>query len=221
MCVRCKKTHLKRFLKIPYYKWTKFQKYAKIKWIMDFGVLFSEVWEWQWIQTKFTQNHSNIYSTDGYNKSRIYAGFRPLRSEKPNAYWPWHLKLVQLQKAENGDTIAVIDTSIGQIKAVLYPQYSQCCQNLDWPRKWRLLQQYLCLSLRKWYLLLVGSPNKDGTLPDNYDKSKTYQTWTESESLAFQRRYLLLWIQTIDDKAGLAVAQAAALITSEAATALF
>lgn len=83
------------------------------------------------------------------------------------------LKLVQLQKPENGDTIAVIDTSIGQIKAVLYPQYSpNAVKNfIDLANSGYYDNTYVFHSENGIYSA-AGSPNKDGTLPDNYDKSK-------------------------------------------------
>lgn len=82
------------------------------------------------------------------------------------------MELVQLEAPEDGDPIAVIETSLGEIRIVLYPEYSpNAVQNfIDLAESGYYDNTYVFHSESGAYSA-AGAKNKDGTMPDNYDKS--------------------------------------------------
>ncbi len=83
------------------------------------------------------------------------------------------IELVQLEEPEDGDTIAIIDTSLGEIRAVLYPEYSpNAVQNfIELAESGYYDNTYVFHSDSGVYAA-AGSKNKDGTMPDGYDTSR-------------------------------------------------
>lgn len=82
------------------------------------------------------------------------------------------MELVQLEEPKDGDPIAVINTSLGEIKAVLYPEYSpNAVENfIELAESGYYDDTYVFHSEAGAYAS-AGSKLKDGTMPEGYDKS--------------------------------------------------
>lgn len=82
------------------------------------------------------------------------------------------IELVQLEAPEDGDTIAVIETSLGEIRAVLYPEYSpNAVRNfIELAESGYYDNTYVFQSESGAYSA-AGAKLKDGTMPDGYDTS--------------------------------------------------
>lgn len=82
------------------------------------------------------------------------------------------MELVQLNEPKADDTVAVIDTSLGEVKAVLYPQYApNAVKNfIDLAESGYYDNTYVFHSENGLYSA-AGSPDKSGILPDGYNKS--------------------------------------------------
>lgn len=82
------------------------------------------------------------------------------------------MELVQLDEPKEGDPTAVVDTTLGEFRFVLYPQYAPNSVNnfIELAEKGYYDNTYVFHSEGGAYSG-IGSPNKDGTLPDGYDKS--------------------------------------------------
>lgn len=83
------------------------------------------------------------------------------------------MELVQLEEPSDGDPIAIVETSLGEIRFVLYPQYSPEAVNnfTELAESGHYDNTYVFHSESNAYAG-VGAPNKDGTMPDGYDKSR-------------------------------------------------
>ena len=83
------------------------------------------------------------------------------------------MELVQLEEPKNDDTVAVIDTSLGEIKFVLYPQYApNAVQNfIELAESGYYDNTYVFHSENGLYSA-AGAPEKNGDLPENFDKSR-------------------------------------------------
>lgn len=80
------------------------------------------------------------------------------------------LDLVQLKKPKKGDTVAVIKTSAGSFKAVLYPEYApKTVENFTNLAKSGYYNDTYIYNIEKGVLFNAGAPNKSGSL----DKSKS------------------------------------------------
>lgn len=86
---------------------------------------------------------------------------------------PDSMKLVQLEPPKTGDPIAVVNTTIGEFRFVLYPQYSpEAVKNfVDLANSGYYDNTYVFNS-ESGAFSAAGSKNKNGTMPENYDKSK-------------------------------------------------
>lgn len=83
------------------------------------------------------------------------------------------LQLVQLEEPEEGDPIAVIETSLGQMRMVLYPEYAPAsvANFIELAESGYYDDTYVFHSEDGVYSAM-GSKLKKGTMPDGYDKSK-------------------------------------------------
>ena len=83
------------------------------------------------------------------------------------------IEFVQFEEPEEGDTIATIKTTLGDIKAVLYPQYSpNAVQNFIELAESGYYDNTYVFHSEKGIYTAMGCPKKDGTLPDGYDESR-------------------------------------------------
>lgn len=83
------------------------------------------------------------------------------------------IEFVQFDEPQNGDTIAVIETTLGDIRAVLYPEYSpNAVQNFIELAESGYYDNTYVFHAEEGIYSAVGCPQKDGTLPDGYDKSR-------------------------------------------------
>lgn len=81
---------------------------------------------------------------------------------------PETMELVQLEAPEEGDTVAIVDTTIGEYRFVLYPEYSP-----------NAVENFIALANEGYYnntyvfhsesgaYSAAGAPNKDGSAKDN------------------------------------------------------
>lgn len=83
------------------------------------------------------------------------------------------LELVQLEEPEDGDPIAVIDTSLGEIRTVLYPEYApNTVANFTELAESGYYDNTYVFHSEKGVYSAAGCPNKNGDLPDDFDKSR-------------------------------------------------
>lgn len=83
------------------------------------------------------------------------------------------MELIQLEDPKDGDPIAIVDTSLGEFRFVLYPDRSpNVVQNfIELAESGYYDNSYVFHSEEGVYAG-IGSPNKDGTMGDDYDKSR-------------------------------------------------
>lgn len=81
-----------------------------------------------------------------------------------------NVKLVQLEKPEENAPIAIIQTNYGEMRAVLYPQYAPETVNnfISLAQKGYYDGTYV-FGVQKDTFFMAGTPNKDGSLNDDYD----------------------------------------------------
>lgn len=81
------------------------------------------------------------------------------------------IELVQLNEPDDDDTVAVIKTSLGEIKAVLYPEYAPNTVNnfIQLAQSGYYDNTYVFRTNENVYFA-AGSPNQDGSLNDGYNK---------------------------------------------------
>ena len=83
------------------------------------------------------------------------------------------IEFVQFEEPKENDTIATIKTTLGDIKAVLYPQYSpNAVQNFIELAESGYYNNTYVFHSEKGIYTAMGSPLKDGTLPEGYDESR-------------------------------------------------
>lgn len=82
------------------------------------------------------------------------------------------VELVQLDEINDGAPIAVVDTSLGEIRFVLYPEYSpNAVENFIKLAESGTYNNTYVFHSESGAYSAAGSPNKDGTLGDDYDKN--------------------------------------------------
>lgn len=83
------------------------------------------------------------------------------------------MELVQLQEIEDGKPIAVINTSLGEVRAVLYPEYApEAVKNFTELAQNGYYNNTYVFHSEKGVYSAGGCPNKDGSLSEGFDKSK-------------------------------------------------
>ena len=83
------------------------------------------------------------------------------------------MELVQLEAPEDGDPIAVINTSLGEIRMVLYPEYSpNAVKNFTELAESGYYDNTYVFHSEEGVYSAAGAKNKDGTMPEGYDKSR-------------------------------------------------
>ena len=96
--------------------------------------------------------------------------------EKNNQYVDIDLssiKLVQLEEPKDGDPIAVVNTTLGEFRFVLYPQYSpNAVKNFTELADSGYYDNTYVFNSESGAYSAAGCPQKNGELPEGYDKSK-------------------------------------------------
>ncbi|MGN1480993.1 peptidylprolyl isomerase [Porcipelethomonas sp.] len=83
------------------------------------------------------------------------------------------LELVQKEQPEDGDPIAVIKTSLGDIKAVLYPEYApNAVENFTELAESGYYDNTYVFQSEPGVYFSAGSPNKNGDLNDDMDPER-------------------------------------------------
>jgi peptidyl-prolyl cis-trans isomerase B (cyclophilin B) len=82
-----------------------------------------------------------------------------------------NLELVQTEPPEDGDPIAIIKTSLGDIKAVLYPEYApNAVENFTELAQSGYYDNTYVFQSEPGVYFGAGSPNKNGELGDDYNE---------------------------------------------------
>lgn len=83
------------------------------------------------------------------------------------------IELVQLDPPKDGDPIAVVETSLGEVRFVLYPQYSpNAVKNFTELAQSGYYDNTYVFHSESGAYSALGSTNRDGTLADGYDKER-------------------------------------------------
>jgi peptidyl-prolyl cis-trans isomerase B (cyclophilin B) len=83
------------------------------------------------------------------------------------------MELVQLEEPQEGDPIAIINTSLGEIRAVLYPEYSpNAVKNFTELAESGYYDNTYVFHSEAGAYSAAGSKLKDGTMPDGYDTER-------------------------------------------------
>lgn len=83
------------------------------------------------------------------------------------------LELVQLKEPQEGDPIAVVETTLGEIRFVLYPEYSpNAVKNFTELAESGYYNNTYVFHSESGAFSAAGSPNKDGTLNEDFDKNR-------------------------------------------------
>lgn len=83
------------------------------------------------------------------------------------------VELVQFEDIADDAPVAVIDTTLGTIKAVLYPEYApNTVKNFTELAESGYYDGTYIFRLQQGTYFAGGSPNSDGNLNDDYDKSR-------------------------------------------------
>ena len=83
------------------------------------------------------------------------------------------MKLVQLEDPKEGDPIAIIDTSVGEIRMVLYPQYSpNAVKNFTELAESGYYDNTYVFNSESGVYSAMGCPQKNGEMPQGYDQSR-------------------------------------------------
>lgn len=83
------------------------------------------------------------------------------------------MELVQLEEPEEGDPIAVINTSLGEIRMVLYPEYApNAVKNFTELAESGYYDNTYVFHSEDGVYAAAGSKTKDGTMPEGYDESR-------------------------------------------------
>lgn len=79
-------------------------------------------------------------------------------------------EMVQLDKPQEGAQIAIISTTLGEMRAVLYPQYApNAVNNFITLANDGYYNDTYVFGIQKDTFFLAGTPNKNGELNDDYD----------------------------------------------------
>lgn len=83
------------------------------------------------------------------------------------------MKLVQLEEPQDGDPIAIVDTTLGEIRFVLYPQYSpNAVKNFTELAESGYYDNTYVFNAQSGAYSGMGTPNKDGSLAEGHDESR-------------------------------------------------
>lgn len=86
---------------------------------------------------------------------------------------PDTMKLIQLEPPEDGDTIAVVDTTLGEFRFVLYPEQSpNAVKNFIELAQSGYYDNTYVFSSESGAYSAAGSKLKNGEMPQGYDKSR-------------------------------------------------
>ena len=86
---------------------------------------------------------------------------------------PDTMKLVQLETPNEGDPIAIVDTTIGEFKFVLYPQYSpNAVKNFTELAESGYYDNTYVFNSESGVYSAMGCPQKNGEMPQGYDQSR-------------------------------------------------
>lgn len=82
-----------------------------------------------------------------------------------------NVRLVQLEQPQDGAQIAIITTNLGEMRAVLYPEYApKAVKNFISLAKQGYYDNTYVFGVQQDTFFLAGTPNKNGELNDDYDK---------------------------------------------------
>ncbi|MBR0141410.1 MAG: peptidylprolyl isomerase [Ruminococcus sp.] len=86
---------------------------------------------------------------------------------------PDTMKLVQLETPNEGDPIAIVDTTVGEFKFVLYPQYSpNAVKNFTELAESGYYDNTYVFNSESGVYSAMGCPQKNGEMPQDYDQSR-------------------------------------------------
>lgn len=86
---------------------------------------------------------------------------------------PETMKLIQLEPPEDGDTVAVVDTTLGEIRFVLYPEQSpEAVKNFIELAESGYYNNTYVFNSESGAYAAAGSKLKNGEMPEGYDKSR-------------------------------------------------
>ena len=86
---------------------------------------------------------------------------------------PNTMKLVQLETPNEGDPIAIVDTTVGEFKFVLYPQYSpNAVKNFTELAESGYYDNTYVFNSESGVYSAMGCPQKNGEMPQGYDQSR-------------------------------------------------
>ena len=86
---------------------------------------------------------------------------------------PDTMKLVQLETPNEGDPIAIVDTTVGEFKFVLYPQYSpNAVKNFTELAESGYYDNTYVFNSESGVYSAMGCPQKNGEMPQGYDQSR-------------------------------------------------
>ncbi|MDE5854933.1 MAG: peptidylprolyl isomerase [Ruminococcus sp.] len=86
---------------------------------------------------------------------------------------PETMNLIQLEPPENGDIIAIVDTTLGEIRFVLYPEHSpNAVKNFIELAESGYYNNTYVFNSESGAYSAAGSKLKNGEMPEGYDKSR-------------------------------------------------
>lgn len=86
---------------------------------------------------------------------------------------PETMKLIQLEPPEDGDTVAIVDTTLGEIRFVLYPEQSpEAVKNFIELAESGYYNNTYVFNSESGAYAAAGSKLKNGEMPEGYDKSR-------------------------------------------------
>lgn len=86
---------------------------------------------------------------------------------------PETMNLIQLEPPKNGDTIAIVDTTLGEMRFVLYPEHSpNAVKNFIELAESGYYNNTYVFNSESGAYSAAGSKLKNGEMPEGYDKSR-------------------------------------------------
>ncbi|MCM1131929.1 MAG: peptidylprolyl isomerase [Ruminococcus flavefaciens] len=106
----------------------------------------------------------------------VFLLFTSVKQAENNVYVdidPETMELVQLEPPKDGDTIAIVDTTLGEFRFVLYPEYSpNAVKNFTELAESGYYNNTYVFSSESGAYSAMGSKQKNGEMPEGYDKSR-------------------------------------------------
>lgn len=106
----------------------------------------------------------------------VFLLFTSVKQAENNTYItidPDTMELIQLEPPKDGDTIAVVDTTLGEFRFVLYPeQSSNAVKNFIELAQSGYYDSTYVFSSESGAYSAAGSKLKNGEMPQDYDKSR-------------------------------------------------